>query len=142
MADKACSGPNELAANVTIYPVRYQVYATSFTSRGAETFAGTDRPVFDASGAMNLLAVFAEIGRMASENGAHALATYRGGETVSFTKLSRLERVIASVGRDLHSQYLLSFLADNSQRGIYRPVTVTVRVPNPTVRTRSGYWLE
>lgn len=130
------------AANVTIYPVSYSVYATSFTSRGGETFADTDRPVLDAVGPMNLVTVFSEIGRMASENGAAALASYTGGERVSFTKLSGLEKVIAAVGRDLHSQYLLSFLADTSQRGVYRPVTVTVRVQNARVRTRPGYWLE
>lgn len=130
------------AANVTIYPVSYSVYATSFTSRGAETFAGTDRPVFDAGGPMNLLAVFTEIGRMATESGADARASYTGGERVSFTKLSGLEKVIAAVGRDLHSQYLLSFLATNPERGVYRPLTVTTNRTDVTVRTRPGYWLE
>lgn len=130
------------AANVTIYPVTYSVYATSFTSRGAETFAGTDRRVFDADGPMNLLAVFGEIGRMASENGADAMASYTGGEKVSFTKFAGLEKVIAAVGRDLHSQYLLSFLASKPERGVYRPLTVTVSREGVTVRTRPGYWLE
>ena len=50
------------AANLTIYPVNYSVYKTSFTSRGDERFEGSGRRVYDPGG-MDLLAVFSEIGR-------------------------------------------------------------------------------
>jgi len=131
------------AANVTVYPVNYSVYATSFTSRGAETFSGSGRPVYDGSSGMDLLAVFTEIGRMSAQNGGDALAKYTGGEKVSFTKLAGLERVIAKVGEDLHSQYLLSFQAgDSGDNRTYHELTVKVKRGDVLVRTRPGYWAE
>ena len=63
----------------------------------------------------NLLLIFSEIGRLATQNAGDALAKYTGGEKVSFAKLSGLERVIAKVGDDLHTQYLLSFQASASE---------------------------
>ena len=130
------------AANVTIYPVTYSVYSTSFTSRGDERFAGTDKRVYQQGGGLDLLAVFGEIGRMGAQNAGEALAKYTGGERVSFTKLVGLEKVIAKVGEDLHSQYLLSFLADGAATKSYHELQVRVGRSGASVRARPGYWLE
>ena len=73
------------AANVTIYPVNYSVYKTSYTSPGVERFAGSGRRVYDTDPG-NLLAIFTEIGRLATMNAGDALAKYTGGEKVSFAK--------------------------------------------------------
>jgi VWFA-related protein len=130
------------AANVTIYPVNYSVYKNSFTSRGDERFAGSGRRVYDTDPG-NLLAVFTEIGRLAAQNAGDALAKYTGGEKVSFTRLAGLERVIAKVGEDLHSQYLLSFQAgDSGENQTYHEITVRVKRSDVLVRTRPGYWPE
>jgi VWFA-related protein len=130
------------AANVTIYPVNYSVYKTSFTSRGEERFKGSGRLVYANGGGMDLLAVFTEIGRMGTLNAGEALAKYTGGEKVSFTKLAGLERVIAKVGEDLHSQYLLSFQAGSMESRIYHNITVNVKRAQTVVRARPGYWPE
>ena len=129
------------SANVTIYPVNYSVYKTSFTSRGAERFEGSGRRVYDTDPG-NLLAVFTEIGRLATQNAGDALAKYTGGEKVSFTRLSGLERVIAKVGEDLHSQYLLSFQAGITEDRVYHGITVNVGRAEAVVRARPGYWPE
>ncbi|MEO8050526.1 MAG: VWA domain-containing protein [Acidobacteriota bacterium] len=129
------------AANVTVYPVNYSVYKTSFTTRGSERFEGSDRRVYDTDPG-NLLAIFTEIGRLASQNAGDALAKYTGGEKVSFAKLAGLERVIAKVGDDLHTQYLLSFQAESATSGVYHAITVHVRRSDALVRARPGYWPE
>ena len=129
------------AANVTIYPVNYSVYKTSYTSRGDERFAGSGSRVYDTDPS-NLLMIFTEIGRLATQNAGDALAKYTGGEKVSFTRLAGLERVIAKVGEDLHSQYLLSFQADVTESKMYHAIAVNVRHAEAVVRARPGYWPE
>jgi len=129
------------AANVTVYPVNYSVYLTSFTSRGDERFAGSGRRVYDTDPG-NLLMIFTEIARLAAQNAGDALAKYTGGEKVSFARLAGLERVIAKVGEDLHSQYLLSFQAEVTESRIYHSITVNVRRTDAIVRARPGYWPE
>lgn len=129
------------AANVTIYPVNYSVYKTSYTSRGDERFAGSGNRVYDTDPG-NLLAVFTEIGRLGTQNAGDALARFTGGEKVSFTRLAGLERVIAKVGDDLHTQYLLSFVADNADNGTYHRITVNVKRADAVVRARPGFWSE
>jgi VWFA-related protein len=131
------------AANVTVYPMNYSVYATSFTSRGAETFKNSGKAVYPVGTGIDLLAVFTEIARMGAQNGGDALAKYTGGAKVSFTKLAGLERVTAKVGEDLHSQYLLSFqAADNGESRTYHELTVRVKRSDVTARTRPGYWAQ
>ena len=129
------------AANVTIYPVNYSVYKTSYTSRGDERFAGSGSRVYDTDPG-NLLMIFTEIARLATQNAGDALAKYTGGEKVSFAKLSGLERVIAKVGDDLHTQYLLSFQAGDSESKTYHAITVNVSRAEAVVRARPGYWPE
>lgn len=129
------------AASVTIYPVNYSVYKTSYTSRGAERFDGSGSRVYNTD-AGNLLMIFTEIARLATENAGDALAKYTGGEKVSFAKLSGLERVIGKVGDDLHTQYLLSFQAGDSENKMYHAITVHVKRAEAVVRARPGYWPE
>jgi VWFA-related protein len=128
-------------ANVTIYPVNYSVYKTSFTTRGDERFEGSDQRVYNTD-PDNLLLIFSEIGRLATQNAGDALAKYTGGEKVSFAKLSGLERVIAKVGDDLHTQYLLSFQASGNEHNMYHSITVNVKRAEAVVRARPGSWLE
>ena len=113
------------AANVTIYPVNYSAYATPFTSKGDKRFASGQR-VYDSGAGLNLLSVFAEIGRLGAQNAAGELSKYTGGERLSFAKLSGLEKVIAKVGDDLHTQYLLSFSPLESTGPTYHQITVKV----------------
>lgn len=129
------------SANVTVYPVNYSVYKTSFTSRGDERFEGSGRRVYDTDPG-NLLAVFTEIARLATQDAGEALAKYTGGEKVSFTRLAGLERVIAKIGDDLHMQYLLSFQASGGEDKSYHAIAVKVRRSEAVVRARPGYWPE
>jgi len=129
------------AANVTVYPVNYSVYKTSYTTKGDERFKGSGERVYNTDPG-NLLAIFTEIGRLSTQNAGDALAKFTGGEKVSFARLAGLERVIAKVGDDLHTQYLLSFVAQNTEAGTYHRITVNVKRPEAQVRARPGYWAE
>jgi VWFA-related protein len=111
------------------------------TAAQDERFKGSGQRVYNTDPG-NLLAVFTEIARLGTQNGGDALAKYTGGEKVSFTKLSGLERVIANVGEDLHTQYLLSFVASDSESKTYHAITVNVKRPEAVVRARPGYWPE
>lgn len=133
------------AANVVIYPVSYSATWTSFTTRGAEQFEGSKRPVYSSDGG-NLLAIFTEMGRVGAKNGHEALAKYTGGLKTSFVKLGGLEQVVQKLSEDLHAQYLLSFAGvaagDGKQRE-YRVIQVRVRgCGDCVVRHRPGYFAE
>ncbi len=129
------------ASNVTIYPVSYSAYATPFTSKGDERFASGQR-VYDSGAGLNLLSIFAEIGRLGAQNAAAEFSKYTGGARLSFTKLSGLEKVIAKVGDDLHTQYLLSFSPTESTGPTYHEITVKVKKSEALIRARPGYWSE
>jgi VWFA-related protein len=121
--------------NVTIYPLTYSAYATPFTVK-----AGTTPPP-DRLG-IDLISIFREIGRLGGTNAAEAFAQYTGGERLSFTRQRTLERAVARIGEELHSQYLLSFTAPAEADAVFHAIEVTVPGrPGARVRTRPGYWM-
>ena len=130
------------ANNVIFYPVSYSAYATAFTSKGGETFA-SGRPVYNAD-PMSLKEMLGEIGAASKESTHSALAQFTGGMKVNFATLAGLEKVVARIGEDLHSQYLLSFAPALTGGGEVKFRKLEVRVkghPEAIVRTRPGYWL-
>jgi VWFA-related protein len=119
--------------NVIIYTVTYSAYITPFTTR-----AGDLGPP---SGGMDLLAAFTEIGRLSKENIGKSLSEYTGGRHVSFETLRSLENDFATIGREIHSQYLLSFVPDAETIPTYHSLTITVNGrTDATVRARPAYW--
>ena len=50
--------------------------------------------------------------------------------------------MIAKVGDDLHTQYLLSFQASDNEGAVYHSITVNVKRAEAVVRARPGYWAE
>lgn len=129
------------AANVIVYPLTYSVYATAFTSKGGETFSGSKQPVYDADTG-GLMAIFTELGALGKQNSHETFAKFTGGEQLHFTRLDGLERVIAKIAEDLHSQYLLSFTpAVAATTPEFHKLAVQVKGrPEAVIRTRPGYW--
>ncbi len=66
---------------------------------------------------------------------------YTGGRQFSFKSQKTLERDVAQLGDELHSQYLLSYSPNNLDEGGYHHIVVEVQKPGLTVRTRDGYWI-
>lgn len=122
--------------NVTVYPVSYSAFLTGFTAQPEAS------AVQAGGGGINLLAIFAEIARLATTNAAEALSKYTGGRHLSFLKQRSLEQAISHIGEELHSQYLLSFTPAVREEGAFHEIEVKVRDRTEViVRTRPGYWL-
>ena len=66
---------------------------------------------------------------------------YTGGREFSFKSQKTLERDVAQLGDELHSQYLLTYSPNNQEEGGYHHIVVQVAKPELTVRTRDGYWI-
>lgn len=123
------------AANVLIYSLTYSAFLMPFTSKPQDVSQTS-------AGGLNLIAIFDEIGRLGKENAAAAFAQYTGGKQFPFLKQRGLERAMAAIGDELHSQYILSFTPSVGNDGNYHELTVRVTTrPNAIVRSRPGYWL-
>jgi VWFA-related protein len=119
--------------NVTIYTVTYSAYITPFTTRASD--------LGPPSGGMDLLAVFTEIGRLSKENIGRSLSEYTGGRHLSFETLSSFENDFVNIGKEVHSQYLLSFVPDAETAPAYHRLSISVKDrPDAIIRARPGYW--
>src|SRR5579871_1575317 len=66
---------------------------------------------------------------------------YTGGREYSFMSQKTLERAIADIGEELHSQYLLTYSPNNQDEAGFHEIEVRILKPGLKVRTRNGYWL-
>ncbi len=120
--------------NVVIYTLTYSPYATPFTAK-----AGTIPPPNSAG--INLIAIAQEIARLGKRNAGDAFANYTGGAHLGFLKQNGLEKAMARIGEELHSQYLLSFAPPPDPEAGFHSIEVRVAGrPELMVRTRPGYW--
>jgi VWFA-related protein len=129
---------NEAAAalqrdNIELYSVTYSPYLTPFTAKPDEIPQG--------GGSLDFGAIFSELGRTAKGSTVAALCAATGGEHLSFLKKRGLEDEIQKIGRDVHSQYILSFTPQDRAPGFHKLEVQVVSLPEATIRTRVGYWL-
>jgi len=66
---------------------------------------------------------------------------YTGGREYSFMTQKTLERAVADIGEELHSQYLLTYSPNNQDEAGFHEIEVRILKPGLKVRTRNGYWL-
>ena len=66
---------------------------------------------------------------------------YTGGREFSFKNQKGLDHDVQTIGDELHSQYMLTYLPNNQTEGGYHKITVEVNKPGLKVRTRDGYWI-
>jgi VWFA-related protein len=86
--------------------------------------------------------VYRSIRDLFKKTPAEALSTLTGGEVYSFSTQRALEDAITDIGKDLNSQYILSYTPSKdveSDPG-YHTIQVLVDRPGLKIRTRSGYW--
>ncbi len=96
----------------------------------------------------NVLPLFGEILKQVKyifvDNPIEAFTKYTGGRERTFLTQKDLERVIAEIGEELHSQYMLSYAPDESVKieGGYHEIKVAIRNRKDLeVRSRPGYWM-
>ncbi len=71
---------------------------------------------------------------------AEAFAYFTGGNVYSFGREKALELAIADIGKDLRSQYLLSYSPNDKDEPGFHTIKVSVDRPGLKIRTRPGYW--
>ncbi|MFL6463788.1 MAG: VWA domain-containing protein [Bryobacteraceae bacterium] len=71
-----------------------------------------------------------------------AFTYFTGGLLYSFATEKALESAITDIGKDLNSQYLLSYSPspDTKNESGFHTIKVTVNRPGLKIRTRPGYW--
>lgn len=132
--------------DVAIYTLSYSAYTTAFTQKASDRPAPPDVPgVYDphgqSGGGMNLLAIGAELARLAKVNIADALAQATGGAHDKFTTLHGLETQLSSIGTEIHNRYTLTFVPPEPQPAGYHRLSVSVRDSGDVrVHARAGYW--
>jgi VWFA-related protein len=86
--------------------------------------------------------VYRSIRDLFKKTPAEALSSLTGGNVYSFSTQRALEDAITDIGKDLNSQYILSYTPSKdveSDPG-YHTIQVLVDRPGLKIRTRSGYW--
>ncbi len=93
----------------------------------------------------NVVPLAVEILRQAKsifvDNQLEVFTKFTGGSERSFLTYKDLERVIADIGQELQSQYMISYSPNNTEEGGFHQITVDVSRTGLTVRTRPGYWM-
>ncbi len=73
---------------------------------------------------------------------AEAFSTFTGGQVYSFATDKSLENAITDIGKELNSQYVLSYApsAETRQEPGFHTIRVNVDRPGLRIRSRPGYW--
>lgn len=73
---------------------------------------------------------------------AEALSALTGGREYSFARQRALEDAVTDIGKDLNSQYILSYSPEEGvkQEPGFHTIRVLVNRPGLIIRTRAGYW--
>jgi hypothetical protein len=85
--------------------------------------------------------IFAAVKGIFVSNPMEVYTKFTGGREENFAGLSGLEEAVTRIGREIHSQYILTFRPSNTDGG-YHPITVRVLTrPDLDVKARAGYWI-
>ena len=71
---------------------------------------------------------------------AEAFAYFTGGRVYTFRNERGLESAITDIGKDLNSQYLLSYSPNDKDEPGFHTIKVVVNRPGLVIRARPGYW--
>lgn len=145
-------------SDVTVYAATYSAFKTSLLARKSEpaelpkTPPPPDRPPPQAPPAgttpyptppeqrIDILGGIGELLRLRDPNTTEILAAATGGATFRFTRRKGIEKIIMTLGAELHGQYLLSFAPDAPADGLHRLEVRIPAGPKYAIRSRPGYW--
>ncbi|MEP7353527.1 MAG: VWA domain-containing protein [Acidobacteriota bacterium] len=86
--------------------------------------------------------IFTAIKGIFIPNPLEVYSKFTGGREQNFAGYSGLEEAVLNIGRELHNQYILTYLPSNRKDGGYHEIEVRVpSIPNLKIRTRAGYWI-
>ena len=84
--------------------------------------------------------IFHSIEGLFKKSPGEAFSYFTGGRVYSFASEKGLERAITDIGKDLNSQYLLSYNPNDKNEPGFHNIKVIVDRPGLVIRTRPGYW--
>jgi len=84
--------------------------------------------------------IFRGIHDLFKKTPAEILTQFTGGRMYNFARERGLEEAITDIGKDLNSQYVLSYSPNNKDEPGFHNIKVSVDRPGLIVRTRPGYW--
>jgi VWFA-related protein len=119
-------------AGVMVYPATYSAYLNPWTAKPE------DNPPMP--GDANYMAGLVDLFRLGKVNAAEVLARSTGGRHLSFETLKGLEESIIRAGEEIHSQYLLSFVPQQTGGGYHHIEVALPARADALVRARPGYW--
>jgi VWFA-related protein len=120
-------------ASVSMYPLTYSAQTTAWTARPEDDPSIPMDPDY-AGGIVEAL-------RMTTRNAADEFAKWTGGRHLSFTRLEGLQDAIGRLSAEVHSQYLLSFVPqESSNKGLHRLILQVRGHKGAQIRARPGYW--
>ena len=120
--------------NVTIYTANFSPYITPYTTRASEVGP-------DPFGGLNIFDLFTDISQWSKQSVGKALAKYTGGRQLNFNTLHGLEEDMTEIGKEVHSQYQLSFVPAPEQDNVYHALTIKIKDrPDALITARPGYW--
>ncbi len=150
------------SADVSMYAATYSVAKTAFTSKAQVgeppppphaqtpsealgTPSGTPQTKLNPKDIpkeqkADLGAGIRELLRLHKTNDTEALSTVTGGAAFPFARQKGLEDAIKKLGVELHSQYSLSFVPEDSAPGYHKLEVRVVRPGEFRIRARPGYW--
>lgn len=88
-----------------------------------------------------LVEIFRGVKAIFIPNPIEVYTQYTGGKEEPFVSQADLERATQNIGRELHNQYLITYIPNNKQEGGLHSIRVEVSRPGLEVRTRRGYWM-
>lgn len=71
---------------------------------------------------------------------AEAFTYFTGGKIYTFGGNKALEAAITDIGKELNSQYLLSYNPNDKNESGFHTIRVVINQPHLEIRTRKGYW--
>jgi len=84
--------------------------------------------------------IFTAVKAIFISNPQEVYTKYTGGREYSYMTQKGLQKAIADIGDEIHSQYLLTYLPNNPGDAGYHEIEVRVLKPRLKVTTRPGYW--
>jgi VWFA-related protein len=84
--------------------------------------------------------LFRSIHDLFKKTPAEVFTQFTGGRMYNFARERGLEEAITDIGKDLNSQYVLSYSPNNKEEPGFHNIKVSVDRPGLIVRTRPGYW--
>jgi VWFA-related protein len=146
-------------AGVAVYSVTYSAFKTGLVSKPTDTRTPDppsrpplprreeekparkeNIPLPPVEQRVDILGGIAELARLGKANSTQILASTTGGETFDFTRQKGLENAIENLGKELHTEYVLSFVPQYPSPGFHRLEVSLTRRGKFRIRARPGYW--